>query len=216
MVDVSDRPAKLGVGLRRVAHRHGPVGTVLAHEHVADFASQIRTAFSKIASKTAFKSPGDELITLRTSKAAESCSNASSRSRLNSAIFLALVLEESRRPLTFGALDRFVFVVARRRFFMALLSAAHVPIAAMPPPRRREYQETAPLHDRPRLRSGHGTGSDQCSGRGSDWLYGTAIWGGGGGGEKKKFFYRGYLSIPPKPHRAVRQSAAARLRPNRR
>ena len=83
-------------------------------------------------------------MTLRTSEAAESCSDASSRSRLSNAIVvLALVLEVLRRPLTFGALGRLVFVAVRRRFFMASLTAAGAPIAAMLLPLRgREYQET--------------------------------------------------------------------------
>jgi hypothetical protein len=51
------------------------------------------------------------------------------------------VLEVLRR-LSFGALGRFVFVIVRRRVFMASLSAARVPVPAMLPPRRREYQET--------------------------------------------------------------------------
>jgi hypothetical protein len=55
---------------------------------------------------------------------------------------LALLLEVLRRPLTFGALGRFVLVVVRRRFFMASPSAARVPIRAMLTPQRREYQET--------------------------------------------------------------------------
>ena len=73
---------------------------------------------------------------------AASRSSTSSRSRVSSLFFvLALVLDGLRRRLTFGALGRFVFVVVRRRFFMASLSAAHVPIAAMLPPRHRDYQE---------------------------------------------------------------------------
>ena len=62
----------------------------------------MRVAFSRIASKTGFKSPGDELMTFSTSAVAFCCSNASSRSRLSSAIFvLALLLEgwDAHRPL---------------------------------------------------------------------------------------------------------------------
>jgi hypothetical protein len=58
-----------------------------------------------------------------------------------SSAFFVLALDGLRRPLTFGALGRFVFAVARRRFFMASLSGAGLPIAAMLLPRRREYQE---------------------------------------------------------------------------
>jgi hypothetical protein len=80
----------------------------------------MRVAFSRIASKTGFKSPGDELMTLRTSEAAESCSNASSRSRLSEAIVVpALVLEALRRPLTFGALKRCGVAAFRRRALIA-------------------------------------------------------------------------------------------------
>src|SRR5580700_7530943 len=108
---------------------------------VPKLAWQIRVALFKIDLKTGSNSPGDELMTLRTSEAAESCSNASSRSRLSSAFFV-LALDGSLHPLTFGALGRFVFEAVRRRFFMASSSAARVPVAAMSPPRRREYQET--------------------------------------------------------------------------
>ena len=48
--------------------------------NVPNLAPQMRVAFSKIASKTDFKSPGEELMSLRISDAADSCSSASSRS----------------------------------------------------------------------------------------------------------------------------------------
>jgi len=102
----------------------------------------MRVALSKIALKTGVKSPGDALMTRSTFAVAFSRSSASSRSRFSSVIFvLALVLEGLRRPLIFGALGRFDFVVVRRRFFMASLSAAGVPIAAMLLPRHREYRK---------------------------------------------------------------------------
>ena len=81
-------------------------------------------------------------MTLSTSAVAFCCSSNSSRSRVSNAFFvLTLVQEGLRRPLTFGALERFAFVVVRRRFFMALLPAAGVPIAAMLPPQHREYRK---------------------------------------------------------------------------
>src|SRR5580700_6377038 len=81
----------------------------------------MRVAFSRIASKTGFKSPGDDLTTLRTSEAAESCSIVSSRSRLSSAIFVsALVLDVLRRPPTFGALGRCNVAAFRRRVLVGL------------------------------------------------------------------------------------------------
>jgi hypothetical protein len=99
---------------------------------------QRRVAFSRMIAKTDFKSPGDELITRNTSAVAFCCSNAASRSRLNNAIFVsALVLEAVRRRMTFGARERFVFVVVRRRFFMASLSAGRVPMVTIP----RRYTE---------------------------------------------------------------------------
>src|SRR6516225_2411974 len=52
----------------------------------------MRVAFSRIASKTDFTSPGDELITLRTSAVAISRSKAWSRSRRNRATSVALPL----------------------------------------------------------------------------------------------------------------------------
>ena len=48
---------------------------------VANLASQMRVAFSSIASKTCSSSPGDLLIIFSISEVADSCSNASSRSR---------------------------------------------------------------------------------------------------------------------------------------
>ena len=71
---------------------------------VPNLASQMRVAFSRIASKTDFTSPDDELITLSTSAAAISRSNASSRSRRRRADSLS-----SART-----------VVALRRFGIAL------------------------------------------------------------------------------------------------
>ena len=64
-------------------------------------------------------------MTLRTSEAAESCSNAaSSRSRSSSAIFVlevvALVLEGLRRPLTSGAPERLSVVAFGRRALVGL------------------------------------------------------------------------------------------------
>jgi hypothetical protein len=86
-----------------------------------NWAAQMRVAFSSIAPKTGFKSPGDELMTLRTSEAAESCSKASSRSRLSSAFsVLVLALEGLRRPLTFGALGRLSVAAFRRRVLIGL------------------------------------------------------------------------------------------------
>ena len=63
--------------------------TIASKNSVPNLASQIRVAFSSIASKTGFKFPGDELMTLRTLEAAESCSNASSRSWVSSATFVS-------------------------------------------------------------------------------------------------------------------------------
>jgi hypothetical protein len=56
-----------------------------------------------------------------TSAVAFCCSNASSRSRLSSAIFvLVLALEGLRRPLTFGALGRSSVAALRRRVLIGL------------------------------------------------------------------------------------------------
>jgi hypothetical protein len=60
-------------------------------------------------------------MTLRISEAAENCSNASSRSRVSSAIFVsAFVLAGLRRPLTLGALERLSVVAFRRRAAIGL------------------------------------------------------------------------------------------------
>ena len=82
-------------------------------------------------------------MTRSTSAVACCCSSNSSRSRVSNVFFVpALVLEGFRRPLAFGALGRFALVVVRRRFFMASLSAAGLPIASMLPPRHRDYRNT--------------------------------------------------------------------------
>ena len=120
---------------------------------VANLAWQIRVAFSKMAWNTGSNWPGEELMMRSTSEVALCCSSASSRSCLSSAIFVsALVLDGLRRPLTFGALWRFIFVGVRRRFFMASLSAARVPIVAKLPPLRQEYQETPAASCSPQVR----------------------------------------------------------------
>jgi hypothetical protein len=67
----------------------------------------VRVACSRIVSKTGFKSPGDELMTLRTSEAAESCPNASSRSRVSCAASISL-------PAGAGPIFRAVFEALRR------------------------------------------------------------------------------------------------------
>src|SRR5262249_25110181 len=78
--------------------------------------SQIRVAFSSIASNTGFNSPDDELITINISDVAVSCSRASSNSRVSRAVLVSL-LGKPRRPAAFGAEG------LRRRVFTALLPA---------------------------------------------------------------------------------------------
>ena len=105
---------------------------------VPKLARQRRVALSRMTANTCCKPSGDALMTRSTSAVAFCCSSNSSRSRLSSVFFvLALVLEGLRRPLTFGALGRFAFVVVRRRFFMASLSAGRVPMITIP----RRYTE---------------------------------------------------------------------------
>src|SRR4029077_12378215 len=60
----------------------------------------------------------------------------------------------------FDAVPRFVFFVVRRRFFMASLSGGCVPMAAMLPPRHRDYREI-PAASCPPLGSGAGIVSAQ-------------------------------------------------------
>src|SRR6516165_10467575 len=67
----------------------------------------MRAAFDRMAWNTGSKLPGEELMTCRTSEVAESCSSASSRSRLNSATFASLpAADELRRRTAFGAFRR--------------------------------------------------------------------------------------------------------------
>ena len=71
------------------------------------------------------------------------CCFASFSSRLRCATFVSRpAADDPRRRTAFGALGRFALVVVRRRFFMASLPAARVPIAALLPPRHREYRNT--------------------------------------------------------------------------
>src|SRR5262249_21687343 len=84
-------------------------------------APQIRVAFSRIVLKTGFKSPGDELITLRTSEAAESCSKASSRSRPSCATSVFWPPSEEL-PRATGALRRFGIALRLRALASLLLA----------------------------------------------------------------------------------------------
>jgi len=84
----------------------------------------MRVAFDRMAWNTGSKPPGEELMTCRTSEVAESCSSASSRSRLNSATFASLpAAEELRRRTAFGALRRPDVTALRRSDLASLLLA---------------------------------------------------------------------------------------------
>jgi hypothetical protein len=81
----------------------------------------MRTAFASIASKTGFTSPGDALMTLRTSEVAESWSSASSRSRVRRATFVTWLEAKGRQfRAAFVRLLRFGFVVSRCRAFVGV------------------------------------------------------------------------------------------------
>jgi hypothetical protein len=81
-----------------------------------NLASQKRVAFSRIASKTGCKSPGDEPMTRKISAVAVCRSSSSSRSRASSAIFLSLPpTDDGRLRVTFGALRRFSVAALRCR-----------------------------------------------------------------------------------------------------
>ena len=64
----------------RIVHGHDTKNISLAEIQVADLASQMRTAFASMVSKTGFNSPGEELMTRSTSEVAVCCSRASLRS----------------------------------------------------------------------------------------------------------------------------------------
>src|SRR6516164_8472765 len=96
-------------------------------------ASQTRTAFSSMAWKIGFNSPGDVLMMRNTSADAVSRSSASSRSRLNSATFASLpATEELRRCTDFDALRRLGVVVLRRCNFADLPPALERRLIAFP------------------------------------------------------------------------------------
>ena len=82
-------------------------------------------------------------MTLSTSNVAVCCYFASFSSRLRCSTFVSRpAADDPRRRTAFGTRWRFVFVVVRRRFFMASQSAERVPIAAVLPSRCREYRKT--------------------------------------------------------------------------
>jgi hypothetical protein len=82
----------------------------------------MRVAFSSIAWNTGCKSPGDELITLRTSAVAVSRSSASSRSRRSCANSPSAPAVEELLRCDAGAEPR--FGIALRRCALALLLIA--------------------------------------------------------------------------------------------
>ena len=77
---------RLGKTCRQVMHRNRSQGVSLASHSVANLASQMRVAFSRIASNTGASSPGEELITRSTSDVAVCCSS-DCRSSLSSRVF---------------------------------------------------------------------------------------------------------------------------------
>ena len=81
---------------------------VIESVQAPNLASQIRVAFSSMAWNTGSSSPGDALMTRSTSAVAVCCSNASSRSRVSTAIFVSWLTAEELRPTT-------AFDVVRRR-----------------------------------------------------------------------------------------------------
>ena len=91
-----------------------------------NLASQIRAAFSSIASNTGCSSPSELDMTRSTSEVAVCWSSASARffcvsasSRVRwSSCFWRLTAEEARRRAAIGSLQRLSFVVLRRRVFM--------------------------------------------------------------------------------------------------
>jgi len=87
----------------------------------ASVTSSSRATLFAIALSVDAVSVGELEIALNTSEVALCCSNASSRSRLSSAIVvLSLVLEGLRRPLTLGALKRLGVAAFRRRVLIGL------------------------------------------------------------------------------------------------
>ena len=106
---------------------------------MASLPPQIRVAFSNMASKTGPSSPGEELITPRTSEVAACCSRDSCSSRVSRATSVSWrAAEDLRLRALFGALRR--LNVLRRCVF-----------AALPPVLLRR------LIASPRLRTGHRT-----------------------------------------------------------
>jgi GAF domain-containing protein len=97
------------------------------HGTITVLASQMRVALSSMARNTGSSSPGDELMTCRTSEVAVCCSSASARcfcvsasSRVRpSSCFCRSAAEERRRRATVGTLRRLTVVVFRRRAFIA-------------------------------------------------------------------------------------------------
>jgi hypothetical protein len=83
---------------------------------VPNLASQMRSAFSSIAWNTGSKLPGNELMTCSTSDVGESCSSASSRSRVSRATSVSRPAGGLRRTTAFGALLRFSVTNFRCRF----------------------------------------------------------------------------------------------------
>jgi hypothetical protein len=70
-------------------------------QRLPNLASQMRVAFSKIASKTGCKSPGDELMTRKISAVAVCCSSASLSSRVSATFVFWPTLAELRPRTAF-------------------------------------------------------------------------------------------------------------------
>ncbi len=128
-------------------------------------APHIRTAFSSIASKTEFKSPGELPTTRRTSDVAACCSSSSSRSRESSAIF---VLRDRLRGATargrscIAALRRCRLETSLFHGLAARYASAPGGCAVKPRKRTRWFCRLMPA---PRLWTSHGTPSSQTAGR---------------------------------------------------
>jgi hypothetical protein len=123
-----------------------------------NLASQIRFALSKITSKTGFKSPGDELITLSTSEMAESCSDAAFSSPVSRATDVSWpAAEERRRRTAFSALRRF-----------SVTGLLRGPLAGLPPDLDRRFisvptvAEIASYRLRPMVWKGLGSALCDC------------------------------------------------------
>ena len=103
------------VGRRSIVSRDGAECTAVIQVQCAELCFGDARRLLQNRSKTDFKSPGEELMTLRISDAADSCSNASSRSWASRAAFVSrLAAEERLRPAAFDAARRFGVTALRR------------------------------------------------------------------------------------------------------